>query len=87
MWTGSLSEDLGPSMATDTLSQFSTTLVADDLLERLIEQKLLFEVAAHGGEPRLRSRFAEGVRLLKHLRQLMPQRPWRTAPNQFPTTV
>ncbi|MFO1431289.1 MAG: protein DpdJ [Candidatus Competibacteraceae bacterium] len=49
----------------------------DDLVEDLIDRRLLFELSDRDG---LRSRFAEGIRLLARLRQLFPNRPWQTAP-------
>ena len=48
----------------------------EDLIEDLIDRRLLFEVGNDG----LRSRFAEGVRLFARLRQLFRHRPWQTAP-------
>ena len=48
----------------------------EDLIEDLIDRRLLFEVSDDG----LRSRFAEGVRLFARLRQLFRHRPWQTAP-------
>lgn len=46
---------------------------SEDLLEELIELRLVFELK---GE-RVRSRFAELIRLLSRLRQLFPGKPWR----------
>ena len=48
----------------------------DDLIEDLIDRRLLFEIS----DDSLRSRFAEGVRLFARLRQLFRHRPWQTAP-------
>jgi hypothetical protein len=48
----------------------------EDLLEELIQRRLVFELR---GE-RIRSRFAETIRLLSHLRQLFDGRPWVGAP-------
>lgn len=48
----------------------------EDMLEGLIERCLVFEFR---GE-RIRSRFAELVRLLSQLRQLFPNKPWYGAP-------
>ena len=52
----------------------------EELVEFLLEQRLLFEIRGAKGEELLRSRFAETVRLLGTLRQLFPQKDWRAAP-------
>lgn len=49
-------------------------------LDRLLDRSLLLEVLGPAGDVRLRSRFAETVRLLSRLRQQFPGRPWTTAP-------
>jgi hypothetical protein len=53
---------------------------ADDMLEALIEAKLVFELMGSSGDRRYRSRFAEMMRLLAANRQLFPNRPWQGAP-------
>ena len=53
----------------------------EDLVEDLIDAKLIFEMASIGGEVRIRSRFAEMMRLLAANRQLFPNRPWQSAPS------
>ncbi len=53
---------------------------ADDLIEELIDAHLLLEVPARSGEMRIRSRFAEMMRLLSANRQLFPNKPWQGAP-------
>lgn len=50
-----------------------------ELVETLISDQLLFEYPADGAVG-YRSRFAETVRLLAQLRQLMRDKPWATAP-------
>jgi hypothetical protein len=50
----------------------------ESLLERLAEERLLFELPDRPGC--FRTRFAEGVRLLASLRQLFPGRSWTVAP-------
>ncbi|SVD77612.1 uncharacterized protein METZ01_LOCUS430466, partial [marine metagenome] len=70
---GSLSEEDVFKLA-DGL--FGDEFEADELLEDLIEKGLVFEV----GNDRVRSRFAETVRLLVQLRQLFNGRPWQGAP-------
>ena len=49
---------------------------SEDLLEELIDQRLVFELKSE----RIRSRFAETVRLISRLRQLFPGKPWQGAP-------
>lgn len=77
---GSLSETEVEDLARETLGAAAGDLRPRDLIEALIESRLLFEMPEPGEGYRLRSRFAEGVRLLSHLRQLFPNRPWLTAP-------
>ncbi len=52
-----------------------------DLVEELIDAKLVFEMASVGGDVRIRSRFAEMMRLLAANRQLFPNKPWQGAPS------
>ncbi len=56
-------------------------LTGEDFLEELIEAKLLFEVPGSSGDIRIRSRFAELMRLLANSRQLFPNKPWQGAPH------
>jgi hypothetical protein len=49
---------------------------SEDLLEELIDRRLVFELKSE----RIRSRFAETVRLISRLRQLFPGKPWQGAP-------
>lgn len=51
------------------------------LVEELIEAKLIFEMPSTGGDVRIRSRFAEMMRLLSANRQLFPNSPWQSAPS------
>lgn len=69
------------SMSRDEAIKLCHSLVEDtdeleDCLEELIEQRLVFELK---GE-RIRSRFAETVRLISRMRQLFPGKPWQGAP-------
>lgn len=69
------------SMSRDEAIKLCHSLVEDtdeleDCLEELIEQRLVFELK---GE-RIRSRFAEAVRLISRMRQLFPGKPWQGAP-------
>src|SRR5262249_49985351 len=48
----------------------------DELRDLLLNRGVLSET--HPG--RFRTRMAESIRLLAHLRQLFPDRPWRSAP-------
>jgi hypothetical protein len=51
----------------------------DELRDRILERRLLFEVRRDGRDL-FRTRMAEAVRLLARLRQLFPGRPWQVAP-------
>lgn len=53
--------------------------IADDAVEELIDAHLIFELHTPHGV-RLRSRFAELMRLLAANRQLFPGKPWQNAP-------
>jgi len=53
---------------------------AQELIEELIDRALVCECKTVTGEMALRSRFAEGVRLIVRLRQLFPKRDWRMGP-------
>ncbi|MET3793445.1 protein DpdJ [Aquamicrobium terrae] len=79
---GSLSEDeafeLGDQVC-DAANASGTD--GQDLVEELIDAKLIFEMANVGGEVRIRSRFAEMMRLLTANRQLFPNKPWQGAPS------
>ena len=52
---------------------------ADEILEQLIENRLLFEFN-DGGRLCYRTRMAEAVRLFARLRQIRPWNTWQTAP-------
>lgn len=52
-----------------------------DLVEELIDAKLIFEIASVSSDVRIRSRFAEMMRLLAANRQLFPKKPWQSAPS------
>lgn len=56
----------------------ATGVTADDILTNLVQRKLVFPNRGH--DPRYRSRFAETVRLLFFLRQIMPHTKWQDAP-------
>lgn len=78
---GSLPEDRVLNLVETILTEANVDLNSEDLIEELIERRLLFEFSLPGGIYSFRSRFAEGVRLLSKLKQLFPNRPWLTAPN------
>lgn len=79
---GSLSEDEANALGEAVLAQEPAgTADAQDLVEELIEAKLIFEMSNTGGDIRIRSRFAEMMRLLSANRQLFPNRPWQGAPS------
>lgn len=56
------------------------SLDEDELVEYLLEEKLLFEVKISHSEVGFRTRFGEGLRLLANLRQIFPNRSWEEAP-------
>ncbi|TIX77966.1 MAG: hypothetical protein E5V24_27345, partial [Mesorhizobium sp.] len=70
---GSLSEDEAYALG-DTVVVGAPAGGADgqDLVEELIEARLIFEMPDMGGDVRIRSRFAEMMRLLAANRQLFP---------------
>lgn len=79
---GSLSEDETNALGDAVVAEGSAGRVdGQDLVEELIEAKLVFEMPSTGGEVRIRSRFAEMMRLLAANRQLFPNRPWQGAPS------
>lgn len=79
---GSLSEDETYEISNEVCSASGGPGVeAQDLVEELIDAKLLFEMASTGGDVRIRSRFAEMMRLLAANRQLFPNKAWQGAPS------
>lgn len=75
---GSLSEQETESLARGAAGG---AVPAEDLLEELIEARLLLEIPTSSGDMRIRSRFAELMRMLAASRQLFPNRPWQGAPH------
>jgi hypothetical protein len=73
---GSLSEQEVADVAAEVIGADG----ADEALDALLRRRLLLEVWGPGDEIRIRSRFAEAVRLLSRSRQLFPGRPWAGAP-------
>ena len=79
---GSLSEDEANALGEAVIAESPAgTADGQDLVEELIEGKLIFEMPSTGGDIRIRSRFAEMMRLLSANRQLFPNRPWQGAPS------
>ena len=80
---GSLSEEDAYDLADQICGSASEGASCDsqDLIEELIDAKIIFELPSVGGEIRIRSRFAEGMRLLTANRQLFPNKPWQGAPS------
>lgn len=76
---GSLTLDNADELAQQALHEASDERDPQDIIEELLARKLLVEFSGAEGKHRVRSRFAEGVRLLSRLRQLMPQRSWQSA--------
>ncbi|MBU0720222.1 hypothetical protein KJ877_02650 [bacterium] len=56
------------------------SLDEDELVDYLLEEKLLFEVKISSSKTGFRTRFAESIRLLANLRQIFPNRSWEEAP-------
>lgn len=76
---GSLSEEEVLGLAQSAASGDGAD--ADDLIEELIDAHVIFELHNSGEGIRLRSRFAEMMRLLAANRQLFPTKPWQGAPH------
>ena len=77
---GSLSEEEIYSLAADVIASEGYDLPSGDLVESMISGSLIFEFPGADGY-KYRSRFAEGVRLLTRLKQLMPNRSWLSSPD------
>jgi len=56
------------------------SLDEDELIDYLLEEKLLFEVKISPSKTGFRTRFGESMRLLSNLRQIFPNRGWEEAP-------
>ncbi len=79
---GSLSEEEIIEFAEEIIEKNDSSYDAEDLLEDLIEEKLLFEVLSiSDSEDRFRTRFGESIRLLSKTRQLFPKhKSWQEGP-------
>lgn len=80
---GSFTEDELLQLATEIIEHScdDNEIDPDKLVNYLLDHKLIFEVRYSDQDSAYRSRFAETVRLLSKLRQLLPGREWRAAPN------
>ena len=79
---GSLSEDEASDLGDQVCEAAGLSGTdGEDLVEELIDAKLIFEMASVSGDVRIRSRFAEMMRLLAANRQLFPNKPWQGAPS------
>jgi hypothetical protein len=78
---GSLSEDEAFALADGVSDEDESAGDGEDLVEELIGTKLIFELQNIGSGVRIRSRFAEMMRLLAANRQLFPNKPWQGAPH------
>jgi len=78
---GSLSEADVDALADSVLKDHNQQGNAEDLVEPLVENRLLFEIGRDSTTIQYRSRFAEGVRLLTRVKQLFPNRAWLAAPD------
>jgi hypothetical protein len=74
---GSLSEDQIASLVSKVAGDDETK---GELLENLIKSGLVIELS-HSTGYRYRSRFAEGIRLVRNLRQWFPNKSWVGAPS------
>ena len=77
---GSLSEAEVDEIAADVTSSAGVTSIPDEFVDCLVRRSLLFEFPSEYGY-RYRTRFAEGVRLLTRLKQLLPGRSWMASPD------
>ena len=78
---GSLTEDETVALAEAVSAGDNSGGDGEDLVEELIRAKVIFELQNVGAGVRLRSRFAEMMRLLAANRQLFPNKPWQGAPH------
>ncbi|AMS39347.1 protein DpdJ [Aminobacter aminovorans] len=78
---GSLSEDEALMLAVRVCHEDNGAGDGEDIIEELIDAKLIFELQSTGSGVRIRSRFAEMMRLLANNRQLFPNKPWQGAPH------
>jgi len=78
---GSLTEDEALVLAEAASAADSSGGDGEELLEELIRARVIFELQNVGAGVRIRSRFAEGMRLLAANRQLFPNKPWQGAPS------
>lgn len=78
---GALTEDEAVALAERVAGETGSGVTGDDLLEELIDAKLIFELQDIGASVRIRSRFGELMRLLAANRQLFPNKPWQGAPH------
>lgn len=79
-WSSLVWGDTNGSLSETEVLQWAESLVEEGesgqhLLEALHQRRLIFELKGR----RLRSRFAETVRLLSHLKQWFPDKPWQSA--------
>ena len=76
---GGFSEEEIEELAEEFLNDRNVDQDAWDLLDQIIERKLLFEFNLRSGR-RFRTRMAEAVRLFARLRQLFPNYNWQISP-------
>ncbi len=79
--SGSLSENEALELADRVSGEDDDAGDGEDLIEELIDNKLIFELKNIGGDVRIRSRFAEMMRLAATNRQLFPNKLWQGAPH------
>ena len=77
---GSLSEQEAFAIVDEVNDKNDAVCGSEEIIEELIDARLIFELQSVSSSVRLRSRFAEMMRLLAANRQLFPNRPWLGAP-------
>lgn len=76
---GGFSEDEIYEQAESFLIRPGEGITADELVEEMLNRRLLFELNL-GGKKVWRTRMAEAVRLFARLRQIFPNRNWQVSP-------
>lgn len=76
---GQLSEETLNSLMEQFTENIDKSIDYEELIEQLVNKNLLFEFRKDN-KVFYRSRFAESIRLITKLRQLFPNKDWRTAP-------
>lgn len=78
---GAMSEVEVRSLVARALSCAVSDPAVDAMVQKLEQRRLLFRFPWSDGSFRYRTRFAEGVRLLTRLKQILRGKPWATSPD------